>query len=101
MKLMNGIKMFSVVFFIGAFSSANAQYLKPSIDGSWIIDNCGSKDLLLDNLVVIPQSKYFKTIASNYLLRIKIVQYFKPSIDGSWLINKTPHYSKSSEVFFS
>ena len=67
MKKILFIKIFvsmSVLYFI---SSANAQYFKPSIDGSWLISfektnpQISSNNYLLNKWKTIFFNKYFKT----------------------------------------
>ena len=92
MKKIPFVKIFvsmSVLYFI---SSANAQYFKPSIDGSWLISfertnaQISSNNNLFHEWKSIFFKKYLKTsLDKQFRLSRMYVQYYKPSRDGAML----------------
>lgn len=84
------IKIFVSISALYFISSANAQYFKPSIDGSWLIsfESANTQIFANNNLFLEWKSIFFKkylktSLDKQFRLSKMYVQYYKPSRDGA------------------
>ena len=90
MKIYRLFKISIIIFTLSIFQLSNAQYFKPSIDGSWLISFERTNALVSshNNLLIEWKSiffkKYFKTSLDNsFRFSRMYVQFYKPSRDGA------------------